>query len=67
MDKAFREHFHHASHIGVRGFGATVEEAFEQAASALTAAIRAPASVQPEREVVIQRSVPTPNSCSLTG
>lgn len=33
------EHFHHGSDIGVRGVGASVEEAFEQTALALTAVI----------------------------
>jgi SHS2 domain-containing protein len=33
------EHFSHGSDIGVRGFGGSVEEAFEQAAVALTAIV----------------------------
>ncbi|WP_298359326.1 archease [Rhodoblastus sp.] len=33
------EHFPHGADIGLRGFGATPEEAFEQAARALTAAV----------------------------
>lgn len=33
------EHFPHDADIGLRGFGATPEEAFEQAAHALTAAV----------------------------
>lgn len=33
------EHFSHGSDIGVRGFGQSVEEAFEQAAMALTAVV----------------------------
>ncbi len=33
------EHFPHEADIGLRGFGATPEEAFEQAALALTAAV----------------------------
>ncbi len=33
------EHFPHAADMGVRGFGATPEEAFEQAALALTAIV----------------------------
>lgn len=37
--KAGWEHFQHGADIGVRGFGATVAEAFEQAALALTAAV----------------------------
>lgn len=38
------EHFEHQADIGVRGFGDTVEAAFEAAATALTAVI-----VEPER------------------
>ena len=33
------EHFSHGSDIGVRGFGHTIEEAFEQTALALTAVV----------------------------
>lgn len=33
------EHFSHGADIGVRGFGSSVEEAFEQAALALTAVV----------------------------
>ncbi len=33
------EHFHHDADIGVRGFGPTVDTAFEQAALALTAIV----------------------------
>ncbi|HUJ83172.1 MAG TPA: archease [Candidatus Acidoferrales bacterium] len=33
------EHFSHGSDIGVRGFGKSIEEAFEQAAVALTAVV----------------------------
>jgi tRNA nucleotidyltransferase (CCA-adding enzyme) len=35
------EHFPHEADVGVRGFGATVEEAFEQGALALTAIVTA--------------------------
>jgi len=38
-NKAGWEHFSHGSDIGVRGFGRTLEEAFEQAALALTAIV----------------------------
>jgi SHS2 domain-containing protein len=33
------EHFPHDADVGVRGFGATAAEAFEQAALALTAIV----------------------------
>jgi SHS2 domain-containing protein len=39
------EHFPHAADVGVRGFGATPEQAFEQAALALTAVVTEPAAV----------------------
>jgi SHS2 domain-containing protein len=47
------EHFPHKADIGIRGTGATKEEAFEQAAVALTAVITEPEKVAPEREVEI--------------
>jgi SHS2 domain-containing protein len=45
------EHFPHEADIGVRGRGATLAEAFEQAALAMTAAITDPALVA-ERALV---------------
>ena len=39
MSKAYWEHFEHKADIGVRGFGSTLERAFEQAAIAMTAVI----------------------------
>ena len=39
------EHFPHQADVGVRGQGATLEQAFEQAALALTAVIADPADV----------------------
>lgn len=47
------EHFSHEADIGVRGFGPTVESAFEQAARGLTAVITDADSVLPERRVSI--------------
>lgn len=43
--QAHWEHFEHGADIGVRGFGATKAEAFEQAALALTAVITEPDKV----------------------
>jgi SHS2 domain-containing protein len=40
------EHFSHMADIGIRGVGATVEDAFAQAAVALTATITDPAKVR---------------------
>ncbi len=47
------EHFAHQADIGIRGTGATLPEAFEQAAHALTAVITDPATVHPMRAVQI--------------
>lgn len=47
------EHFEHGADIGVRGFGATLAEAFEQAALALTAVITDPAQVATTETVPI--------------
>lgn len=52
------EHFPHAADIGVRGFGATPEEAFEQAAVAMTAVITDPASIQPHQAVTVECRAP---------
>lgn len=45
------EHFPHEADIGVRGLGATLAEAFEQAALALTAVIADPATVAPSEAI----------------
>jgi SHS2 domain-containing protein len=47
------EHFAHGADIGVRGFGTTKSEAFEQAALALTAVLTDPASVAAAASVEI--------------
>lgn len=47
------EHFEHQADIGIRGFGATKAEAFEQAALALTAVIVEPKEVAAEQRVRI--------------
>ena len=52
------EHFPHGADIGIRGIGATREEAFEQAALALTAVITDPASVEARQSVEIARVAP---------
>ena len=39
------EHYEHGADIGVRGFGATKAEAFEQAALAMTAVVADPAAI----------------------
>jgi len=47
------EHFPHEADIGVRGFGASKAEAFEQAALAMTAVITDPVSVEPREAIAI--------------
>lgn len=52
------EHYEHAADIGVRGFGATKSEAFEQAALALTAVVTDPARVEPRTRIAIECEAP---------
>lgn len=52
------EHFVHGADVGVRGFGATRAEAFEQAALALTAAIAELGTVTPRESVAIECDAP---------
>ena len=47
------EHFEHEADVGVRGWGETRAQAFEQAAVAMTAAITDPALVRPIGRVEI--------------
>jgi tRNA nucleotidyltransferase (CCA-adding enzyme) len=47
------EHFSHVADVGVRGFGPTPAQAFEQAALAMTAAVTDPAAVRPLESVDI--------------
>ncbi len=51
------EHFPHDADIGVRGFGATPAQAFEQAARALTAVVTQ-ANVAPGTEVRVRCAAP---------
>jgi SHS2 domain-containing protein len=48
------EHFAHGADIGVRGIGATENQAFEQAAIGLTAVITDPASVVAKLEISVR-------------
>lgn len=52
------EHFPHEADMGVRGFGATQAEAFEQAALGLTAVVTDPASVQPREALTLECEAP---------
>ncbi|HEX7646150.1 MAG TPA: archease [Noviherbaspirillum sp.] len=53
VDAAAWEHFRHGADIGIRGQGATRNEAFEQAAVALTAIVTRPARVRPLEAVTL--------------
>jgi SHS2 domain-containing protein len=52
------EHFSHMADLGVRGHGANLEEAFEQAAVALTAVIVDPTEVSASQPVSFECSAP---------
>lgn len=52
------EHYEHGADIGVRGFGGSKGEAFEQAALAMTAVATDPAAVEPRERVAITCEAP---------
>ena len=52
------EHFEHGADVGVRGFGASKSEAFEQAALALTAVVTDIALVEPREVATIECEAP---------
>lgn len=52
------EHFPHDADIGVRGIGATLGEAFEQAALAMTAVVTDPAQVAADTIIEIRCEAP---------
>ena len=52
------EHFPHGADVGVRGFGSTKAESFEQAALALSAVITDPAGVAPREAVMVRCEAP---------
>jgi len=52
------EHFEHQADIGIRGFGATIEQAFEQAALALNAVVTSLDSVKTEQKIEIVCDAP---------
>lgn len=49
------EHFSHGSDIGVPGFGSSVEEAFEQAAVALTTVVADVSKIEESESVEVRR------------
>jgi len=58
MSKASWEHYSHPADIGIRGFGPTKEQAFAQAALALTAIVAELQTVEPKTQIEI--SCPPP-------
>lgn len=52
------EHFPHVADVGIRGFGPTLESAFEQAAKAMTAAVTDPDAIAPEETIEIACHAP---------
>ena len=56
-DRAGWEHFPHGADIGVRGWGATLAQAFEEAAVALTHIVT-DSDIQPLREVIVSCHAP---------
>jgi SHS2 domain-containing protein len=54
------EHYEHGADVGVRGFGATMAGAFEQAALGLTAIVADPSGVAPREPVSIACTAPDP-------
>jgi tRNA nucleotidyltransferase (CCA-adding enzyme) len=52
------EHFPHGADVGVRGFGPTKAESFEQAALALTAVIADPADIEPREVITVKCEAP---------
>ena len=58
--QARQERYAHGADIGVRGMGASLEEAFEQAAVALAGVITDPSRVEPREKVIIRCQAPNP-------
>lgn len=54
------QHLQHMADIGVHGWGVSQEEAFEQAALALSAVVTEPGSVRAEVVVRVQCAAPDP-------
>lgn len=53
------EHFAHGADVGIRGVGPTRDDAFQQAALALTGVVADPVSVRPLQAVPIACEAPT--------
>lgn len=53
MNDSYWQHFEHEADIGVRGFGDTPAEAFEQAALAMSAIITDPSRIRPSEQITL--------------
>lgn len=58
LTRARWELYEHEADMGVRGFGASKAQAFEQAALAMTAAVTDPEALEPRERVTIEREAP---------
>jgi len=58
MSTARWEHFPHDADMGIRGYGASIDEAFAQTALALSAVITDPATIAPQTPVDIKATAP---------
>jgi SHS2 domain-containing protein len=58
LEAPHREHFSHDADIGVRGYGRTLAEAYEQSALALTAIVTDPRRVVPRESVAFSCEAP---------
>ena len=58
MSTAHWEHFPHDADMGIRGYGASIGEAFAQTALALSAVITDPATIAPQTPVDIKAMAP---------
>jgi len=58
MSTARWEHFPHDADMGIRGYGASIGEAFAQTALALSAVITDPATIEPQTPVDIKAMAP---------
>jgi tRNA nucleotidyltransferase (CCA-adding enzyme) len=52
------EHFHHAADIGIRGIAESVEQAFENAAYAMTAVMIDPKHIPPKQNISVSAQAP---------
>lgn len=58
MTNAYWEHFEHEADIGVRGYGETLEQAFEQTALAMSSVITDLENIQPSECVEVECNAP---------